>query len=80
MKLDQIILADENLAEMLKISTSTLASWRYRGEGPPYFRVGANRTGKAFYLMNDVIAWATSRTFVSTLEEANPNQLNKEAF
>ncbi len=50
MKLNQIILAEENLAEMLKISPSTLASWRYRGEGPPYFRVGAHRTGSAFVL------------------------------
>ena len=79
MKLDQIILAEENLAEMLKISPSTLASWRYRGEGPPYFRVGAHRTGSAFYLLPDVISWAKSRTFGSTLEEANPIQLTKEA-
>jgi len=43
----------ESLAEHLQIPVVTIYQWRYRGEGPPGFRVGRHvRFRKA-----DVAAW-----------------------
>lgn len=41
------------LAEYLDVSESTVHNWRYRGEGPPGFKVG----GQVRYRREDVEEW-----------------------
>ncbi len=43
----------EELAEHLGIPLSTVYMWRYRGEGPPGFRVGRHTR----FRKTDVAAW-----------------------
>ena len=41
-------------AAYLKVSRSTLAKWRMRGEGPPYHRCGPRIV---YYYRNEIDAW-----------------------
>jgi excisionase family DNA binding protein len=41
-------------AEYLKVSRSTLAKWRMKGEGPPHHRCGRRLT---YYYKNEIDAW-----------------------
>jgi excisionase family DNA binding protein len=47
----------EELAERLRISTSTLRRWRSNGEGPKFIRVGK----KVRYRQSDVEDWLSSQ-------------------
>src|SRR5579885_1828022 len=50
------LLTPEQVAELLHISTRTLANWRCAGVGPRYARVGGIR-----YRQSDVEDWIESR-------------------
>lgn len=41
-------------AEYLRVSRSTLAKWRLRGEGPPFHRFGRR---KIYYLKHELDSW-----------------------
>lgn len=41
-------------AKYLRVSRSTLAKWRMRGEGPPFHRFGKRLT---YYLKEEIDAW-----------------------
>ena len=47
------IVTEVQAAEILQVSTRTLQSWRYRGEGPPYFRMGR----LVRYRLSDLAEW-----------------------
>ncbi len=49
------LLKPTDLSEWLGVSLSTLYSWRWRGEGPPGFRVGR----LVRYRVEDVERWLT---------------------
>lgn len=53
-------------AAFLGLSSSTLANWRVRGEGPRFYRLG----GYIRYDRSDLIAFARSRPCNSTSEAA----------
>lgn len=55
-QLDQLITA-QDLALYLEIPVVTLYGWRYRGEGPPAFRVGKHLR----YRKADVEEWIRCR-------------------
>lgn len=42
-------------AQLLGLSTSTLAAWRSQGRGIPYYKIG----NRVFYLERDVLAFLT---------------------
>lgn len=44
----------KRLAEMWNTTTGQLSNWRYRGEGPPYYRAGKK---KILYCVEEVEAW-----------------------
>jgi len=50
--LDRLLSVGE-LAKYLGVPVATLYAWRYRGEGPPGFRVGRHLR----YRWSDVQAW-----------------------
>jgi predicted DNA-binding transcriptional regulator AlpA len=48
------LIDEHRLAEILGVSTSTLAKWRHDGDGPAFIRVGSK---SARYAMPDVRKW-----------------------
>lgn len=52
------ILTQVQTAELLNISIKTLQAWRYKGEGPKFYKP---RPGVIRYYMKDVIAWLESK-------------------
>ena len=54
--LDPLLTVPE-LANYLGVPVATIYGWRYRGEGPPGFRVGRHLR----YRRSDVEAWITKQ-------------------
>ena len=52
------------IAQMLEVEIKTLESWRVKGFGPKYMKVGR----LVRYRLSDVRAWLDSRTVSSTSE------------
>ncbi len=48
------LLTTEQAATKLGLSERTLEAWRFRGEGPPFLRVGPRRVA---YSRNDLDSW-----------------------
>jgi hypothetical protein len=64
---DEALLNEQEVAALLGVKPSTLASWRCRGGGPPFLRVGQGRTKPAVrYKKQDVVNWADSRRHINT--------------
>jgi predicted DNA-binding transcriptional regulator AlpA len=61
-----VLLTPEEVAARLKKETSTLQSWRMRGGGPAYIKMG-HRTVR--YRLEDVEAWERKNQFNNTAEE-----------
>lgn len=60
-------LSDQQLAEMLGVTTRTTLRWRRNGGGPKYIRAGLRRV---LYYRADVLAWIATRTFRTLAAEA----------
>jgi predicted DNA-binding transcriptional regulator AlpA len=60
-------LSDQQLADMLGVTTRTTLRWRRDGDGPAYVRAGLRRV---LYRRADVLTWAASRTFPTLAAEA----------
>ncbi|HVS15502.1 MAG TPA: helix-turn-helix domain-containing protein [Thermoanaerobaculia bacterium] len=54
-------------AGLLGVRYATLATWRWRGEGPPYVKVGAT----VRYRLTDLEAWLAARTRTSTRDDGS---------
>jgi predicted DNA-binding transcriptional regulator AlpA len=59
-------LSDQQLADMLGVTTRTTLRWRRDGGGPRYVRAGLRRV---LYHRQDVLNWAASRTFPTLAAE-----------
>jgi predicted DNA-binding transcriptional regulator AlpA len=55
-------LSDQQLAEMLGVTTRTTLRWRRDGAGPKYVRAGPRRI---LYRRVDVLAWTEANTFIT---------------
>ncbi len=66
----------KNAAERIGVKPQTLRTWRCRGCGPVYTRLGGPR-GRAVYDVDELDRWLSERTFRSTSEEAVKNDQNK---
>lgn len=51
------VLIPAEVAEMLGVAEGTLTQWRYRGQGPPFVRLGGGRGAAVRYLRADIDAW-----------------------
>jgi hypothetical protein len=60
------LLTSNETARAVHGSPRTLESWRRKGIGPPFIRVGGRRV---LYRWGDVLAYLNSRRFSSTTEE-----------
>ena len=52
-------------AELLGVAPATLRSWRYRGKGPPYRKVGGIRA-TPIYAPEEVEMWALNNPTAPT--------------
>jgi excisionase family DNA binding protein len=57
----QTYMTQKQVAEMLGLSTATLESWRIRGKGPRYLKLGRC----VRYLVADLEAWIERRVSTS---------------
>lgn len=58
-----VLLTDEQAAEIIGLKVSTIRYWRYTGEGPAFVKVG----GKCVrYRLADINEWIESRLYRST--------------
>ena len=57
------LLTTEQAAELLGLEPATLATWRWRGFGPPHVRLSARAVR---YRRDDLASWLDSRTRRST--------------
>jgi len=55
------------LAARLCVTPGTVRTWRLKGGGPAYIRVGKNRV---VYRESDIEEWERARSFVNTAQEA----------
>jgi hypothetical protein len=63
-------LTQKQLAFRWRISQRTLEAWRWRGEGPPYLKIG----GRCIYRWQDVKAFEAARLRKRTSEVAMPDE------
>lgn len=61
-----VFLNEASAAALLHLSPRTLESWRAKGGGPPFVRIGSRRVG---YRRTGIERWAESRTFTSRAAE-----------
>ncbi|MFH1531827.1 MAG: helix-turn-helix domain-containing protein [Pseudomonadota bacterium] len=65
----QTLISSKQAAAALGIRLQTLRTWRMRGSGPRYVRMGGNRLGRVAYRPEDVSAWIEAHLAGSTSEE-----------
>lgn len=51
------LMTPEQVAELLQVHPGTLENWRFRGEGPPFFKLGSKRRSPVRYRRKDVEDW-----------------------
>lgn len=66
-ELSQVFLQEADLAKRLKLSIKSIQSWRLKGEGPVFLKLG--RRGAVRYRMRDVLAWEATCVRRSTSSE-----------
>jgi len=63
------LLDQDQAAEVLSVRPRTMESWRCRGGGPPFVRIGRH----VRYRLSDLHAWIDERTFRSTADADQPS-------
>jgi predicted site-specific integrase-resolvase len=51
------LMTPEQVAELLQVHPGTLENWRFRGEGPAFFKLGNKRRSPVRYRRKDVEDW-----------------------
>lgn len=54
MRKDEPAILPAEAAELLGVEASTLRQWRWRGEGPPHYKISRQRV---VYLRSEVLEW-----------------------
>ena len=68
------VLTTGEAAELLRVTPQALRNWRWRGRGPKFVRVSANRVR---YTRDDIVAWVKDQTFSSTTEAETASALQR---
>ncbi|MCK8671022.1 helix-turn-helix domain-containing protein [Rhodococcus sp. HM1] len=63
---DERLATGDEVAEYLRTSRQQMATWRYRGTGPKYVKVGR----RPLYRWSDVEAWLDANTKTRTDDAA----------
>jgi predicted DNA-binding transcriptional regulator AlpA len=67
---DEVLLAPE-VAAIVRVEVPTLATWRARGEGPAWFRIGKKKAG---YMRSDVMAYLARQQRESAEQQAREHR------
>lgn len=62
------LLLESEAAEIMRSSPRTLQSWRARGEGPKFIKLGRGIRAKVAYRRADIDAWIEAGLRASTAE------------
>lgn len=54
---EDVLLTPEEVAQITKLHTTTLAARRHRGTGPAYIKLSPGRTGHVRYWRSAVYEW-----------------------
>lgn len=55
------MMSSAEVAEYMGVNTDRLAQWRYRGSGPPYVKVSAQRQALVRYPREELREWLAAR-------------------
>ena len=55
------LLTPKEAAEILLVTASNLAQWRYFGMGPPYYRLGESKNARVRYRAHEVEDWLAAQ-------------------
>ncbi len=64
--LNEVLLIEQEVAPILRVSIRTLQKWRVNGKGPPFIRVSARAIR---YRRSDLDAWVRDRLRSSTTDD-----------
>ena len=53
-------MTEKQVAAMIGLSVITLQSWRVKGEGPVFYKLGDRPKGKVLYKERDILEWLES--------------------
>ena len=53
-------MTEKQVAAMIGLSVVTLQSWRIKGEGPTFYKLGDRPKGKVLYKESDIQEWLES--------------------
>lgn len=67
---DEVLLPPE-VAKLLRLDVSTLATWRSEGEGPAWFRIGKK---KVAYRESAIDAWLTRQEQIAQDQQAREHR------
>ncbi len=56
-KQERRFMNEEETAAVIRTSRKSLQNMRYRGEGPPYHKLGAGQKARVVYDYDEVMAW-----------------------
>lgn len=56
------LLTTHQAAAILKISSSTLTNWRWKGRGPTFVKTRATKRGRVLYRLSDLHVWQRGLT------------------
>ena len=69
------LLTPHEAAEKLRVKIATLRTWRWRGTGPKYLRMGSgNPKGRVLYPEEDLAVYLAAHRYGSTSEETASRQ------
>lgn len=54
---DLDLMTTEEVAVFLRVAPITLRTWRSKGQGPPYLKIGSGRSAPVLYFRSAVIEW-----------------------
>jgi predicted DNA-binding transcriptional regulator AlpA len=60
---EQELMTPAEVSARVRVAVKTLEGWRYRGEGPPWFRAGSRAVR---YRRQDVDRWLEQRVAAAT--------------
>lgn len=68
------LLSPRQAADFLGVKTRTLKTWRWRGSGPSYVRLGNKNGARIMYRLSDLEDWVGARVYRSTSDASSSDE------
>ncbi|MFZ5788906.1 MAG: helix-turn-helix transcriptional regulator [Acidobacteriota bacterium] len=66
---DDALMSTDDAAAYCNRRAQTLRKWRWRGGGPPYYRLGNSLQAPCGYRRSELDAWLAARRYSDTTQE-----------